>query len=103
MSGKRTLEINSDDIEINSEEGQFLVKKNEPVQIEASLSLKNKIKNYMDGALQFKSNQDLSYNWILQDENIKFLCDPITSNLENLKKLINSRDLLCELKVFFIV
>jgi hypothetical protein len=99
MNDKRTFDIDLKQTELNSEKDQILVSKNDYIQNKDPASLIIKIKNFMDGALKFKSNQDLSFNWILEDENIKFICEPITSNLENLKTNINSRDLLCELKV----
>ena len=59
----------------------------------------NKIKDFMEGRLEFESNEDISYNWVMQDENINTINKPIVCSLEDLKNQINSRDLICELKV----
>lgn len=58
-----------------------------------------KINYYMEGSLEFQSSEDISYKWIKEDENIKLINRPIVSSLEDLKNQINSRDLICELKV----
>ena len=66
-------------------------------------TIEDQIQNYMEKGLKFFTKEDISYNWILQDDNIRLINKPITSNVENLKQEINSRDLTCELKVFLFI
>jgi hypothetical protein len=55
------------------------------------------IKNFMEG--RGKEEDDISYNWILKDNNIQYLNKCIKTDMLNIKSVVERRDTNCELEV----
>ena len=56
-----------------------------------------RIKKYMEG--RGNDEEDISYNWILKDNNIEYLNKCIKTDMLNIKSVVERRDTNCELEV----